>query len=88
MKKIQKLKLHDVVELSNSEMSQLWGGYEGFNGAWFRCICSKPRTYAMRPDAVATPIVQAENIIEAVRKLQEGDCYMFYNVSCTFDKYF
>lgn len=31
MKKIQELKLHDVVELSDSEMSQLWGGYEDFN---------------------------------------------------------
>lgn len=82
MKKIQKLKLHDVVELSNSEMSQLWGGYEDFKGAWWICLCSKPNVYAPRPDATDTILIQATSPEKAADTAKER-CWMFNKITCT-----
>lgn len=86
MKKLSKLKLHDVAILNDQEMRCITGGYDADvqYTYWFKCKCTDPQP-PLKYDATDNIIVSGKDRDEAMKDA-ESRCGGFLRVDCSFDK--
>lgn len=87
MKKLSKLKLHNVAILNDQEMKCITGGYDDVTYTyWYRCRCSKPGPYVLQYDAVDYVITSGKDANEAIDEAKSR-CSQFTQIDCAFDKF-
>lgn len=86
MKKLSKLKLHNVAILNDQEMKCITGGYDDdvTYTYWFNCECKDPKP-PLRYDATDSFIASGKNTEDALKDAGSR-CGGFARYACTFDK--